>query len=377
MKTTVRSFVALGFVGSTAFAAPFLAIGDNAELFVTGTAGVSYNDNIFLVDSGSKADTIANLTPGVNLEFGKESLVKGTASLSESLSSYLHHSELNSQLTTFNFNAAYTTEKSSLAANASYTQFGQNVFSANGSTVSHNVATVGLNGEHSISPKTSFGAGFNFSRTEYTSAGSIGDKNYGVPLNVFYEITPKVDLSAGLNYNRSETDNGLSYNDYYYNVGARGEFTPKLSGNLTVGMTDRNGSGTGAQSSSGLSFHSGLSYAYSEKTSFTLGADKGFSNSSTGGTTQKNTSFTLGGSTDLSPKWSANASLGYRIIEYIGSGRTDNYVEASIGASYVINTNVSLSASITHSENASDAPSVPISPEFTNNVVSLSISARY
>src|SRR5437870_3199696 len=100
MNTLLRNFVVFGCLGSSVYAAPFLAIGDNAELFLTGSAGVSYNDNIFLADSGpgKESDEIINFTPGINLEFGKESLVKGTMSISESLSTYLDHSEMNSQL---------------------------------------------------------------------------------------------------------------------------------------------------------------------------------------------------------------------------------------------------------------------------------------
>jgi len=53
--------------------------------------------------------------------------------------------------------------------------------------------------------------------------------------------------------------------------------------------------------------------------------------------------------------------------------RTDDYVEGTIGATYIINANFSVNGSYIYRENTSDAASA----EFKNNVVALSISARY
>ncbi len=379
MKNIVRNFVLLGCVGGSALAAPFCAIGDNAELFLTGQAGIRFDDNILLAPGGpnKESDTILSFTPGLELDFGKDSLVKGVLSVSESFSDYLTHSEFNTQLTSVNFKADYAgSEKTKLGATAFYDQFDQNTYAANGTNVRRNVYGGGLDGEYSLSPKTSFGSGLTFSRTEYVQSGSVGEKDYSVPLNVYYGITPKVDLSAGLTYSRSDLDNGLSYDDYYYNIGARGEFTPKLKGNFSIGYDDRKGSGgSAAQDNSSLAFHSGLTYAYSEKTMMSLNADKGFSNASTGTSTQKNTGVSLGAQTAFSAAWQFNSSLAYREIEYEGTsaGRTDDYVEATIGATYVINSNLSVNGAYTLRNLSSNVGGV----EFGNNVIALSVSARY
>lgn len=379
MKNFTRNLVLVGCIGSSACAAPFCAIGDNAELFATGQAGVRFDDNILLAPSGpsKKSDTIFSLTPGLELDFGKDSLLKGVLSASESFNNYLNHSELNSQLLTVNLKAAYSTEKTKLAANAAYVQSDQNSYAANGSNIRRNTYSAGLNGEHAVSEKTSFGTGVTFSRTEYLQSGSVGEKDYGVPVNVYYGITPKTDLSAGVTYGRSDLDNGLSYDDFYYNVGARGEFTPKLSGNFSIGWDDRTGSGgPGAQNNSSLGFRSGLAYAYSEKTTFSLNADKGFTNASTGNSTQKNLGIILGAETALSVSWKLNSSLTYRNIQYEGvaaAGRVDDYLEASLGLTYVVNSNVSLNGAYTYRNLSSNVPTV----EFGNNILAVSVSARY
>lgn len=381
MKNIVRNFVVLGCVGSSAFAAPFCAIGDNAELFLTGKAGVRFDDNILLAPGGpnKKSDTIVSLTPGVELDFGKDSLVKGVFSASETFSSYLNHSEFNTQLAAVKFDAGYSNEKTKLETNASYVQLDQNTYAANGTNVRRDVYAAGVDGEYSVSPKTSLGAGLTYSKTQYLKAGSVGEEDYGVPLNAYYSITPKTDLSVGITYQRNNLDNGYKYDDYYYNVGARGEFTPKLKGSFSVGYNDRRGSGSvsgvPAKDNSGLGFHSGLTYLYSEKTTLTLNADKGFSNASTGTSTQDNTSVVLGAQSNIAPDWAVNGSVAYRTIDYKGTatGRTDDYLEASLGATYVVNSHVNVNGSYTIRNLSSNVQNT----EFGDNVISLSVSARY
>lgn len=372
MKTMVRTALVLAALGSSAYAAPFLAIGDNAELFLTGTAGVRYDDNI-LLQQNKESDGILEFVPGLLLNFGKNSLVTGSFSAAETLDTYFNHSELNVQLLALNFDAKYQGEKLKLEGNASYNELNQNTFAANGAISGiRDMSAAGLTGEYKLSDKTSFGSGFNFNRTFYETSGYIGEKDYSIPANVYYSITSKVDLSAGVTYTRSNLDNGWAYNDYYYNIGTRGQFTPKLSGHASIGFDDRTGSGTGAGNNSGLSYFSGLAYQYSDKTSFTLDANKTYTNATTGGT-QNNYNVTLGGQTQITPAWTLSSSLSWRYIGYEGTSRVDNYLEGDFGATYAISRQVSVTASYAIRNNASNTSGA----EFSDNVVSLSISGRY
>ncbi len=374
MKNIARNLIVLGCISSSAFAAPFLAIGDNAELFVTGSAGVRYDSNILLApDSLKKDDVIAQFVPGIDLEFGKDSLIKGSFTAQETLNSYDKHSELNTQLGAVAFNAKYDNTKLKLGTNASYTQLDQNTYAANGTNLRRDQTNAGANGEYSLSDKTSFGAGFNYSAIHYLKNTGVDEWDYSVPVNVYYGITPKVDLSSGVTYTRSDLDNGTSYDTYYYNVGARGEFTPKLSGSFSIGYNDRNGNGTGATDNSGLGLQSGLAYAYSEKTKFTLDASRDFGNGASGAS-QEQTSVTLAGQTDIAADWQANAGVTYRLIDYKTAGSpTADYYEATVGATYVINANLSVNGSYLFRANKSDISN----QGFTDNVLALSISGRY
>ena len=375
MKNLVRNLIVFSCVGGSAWAAPFLAIGDNAELFLTGSAGVRYDSNILLApDSLRKDDTVSQIVPGFDLEFGKDSLIKGSLTGQETLNSYYKHSELNTQLGAVAFNSTFDNGKLKLGANAGYTQLDQNTYAANGTNLRRDLTNAGVTGEISISDKTSIGSGVSYAETRYLNGtGSVNEKDYTVPVNVYYGITPKVDLSSGVTYTRSDLANGIKYDTYYYNVGARGEFTPKLSGNFSIGYNDRNGKGATATDSSGLGLQTGLAYAYTEKTQFTLNASRDFGNGASGDS-QEQTSVTLGGQTNLASDWQVNADLTYRLIDYKQAGSPSaNYYEATVGATYVINANLSVNGSYLFRGNQSDLSN----QGFTDNVLALSITGRY
>ena len=380
MKNIVRQIALFGCFSGAAFAAPFLAIGDNAELFVTGTAGVRSDSNIELAPNNlRKDDVITQFIPGLELNFGKDALVKGVLTAQETLNSYAKNSQFNAQLGVVAFEAHYDNGKLQLGSNASYTQLDQNTYSANGTNIRRDLSALGVNGEYSISDKTKIGSAVTYSETNYPNAGGVNDKTYGVPVNVYYAITPKVDLSGGVSYTRSELGDQTNYDDYYYNVGARGDFTAKLEGSFSVGYNDRKGSGISttsgiaAPSDSGLGLRSALVYHYTDKTVVRLDGSRDFSNGATGAS-QQSTAVTLSGQSAIATAWRANVGITYRVIDFkITPSRTDDYFEGSMGATYVINSNLSVNGSYIYRSNSSDS----FGNSFIGNIVSLSISARY
>ncbi len=374
MNNIFRQLMLLGCVSSAAFAAPFLAIGDNAELFVTGTVGIRSDSNIELAPNNlRKDDVIAQFIPGLELNFGKDTLVKGVFTAQETLTSYSKNSKFNNQLGAVTGEAHYDNGKLQLNSNAAYTQLDQNTYSANGTNMRRDLTSAGIDGEYSISDKTKIGSAFTYSETRYQQAVGVNDKDYGVPVNVYYAITPKVDLSSGVSYLKSELSNGDRYNDYYYNVGARGDFTSKLEGSFSVGYNERQGSGPTATNSGGLGLRSALIYHYTEKTLFRLDSSRDFSNA-TSGASQQATAITLRGQTDIAVDWKANMAVTYRVVDYKTTpSRTDDYYEGTIGATYIINSKFSVNGSYLFRTNYSNA----VGNSFIDNVVSLSISARY
>lgn len=376
MKKIASNLIALGCVGSSAVAAPFLAIGDNAELFAIADAMASYNDNILLGPANTEEeDVVFTFRPGFDLQFGKDSLIKGNVIARGTFTSYSDNSDLNNQLFGIASNARYDGGNLQLSGYASFDELDQPTVDVTGGTlVERNVTTAGINGELSLTEKISIGSGASYLYTDYRTAGYVDQWNYSVPVNVYYELTPKVDVSTGVRYTRVDIDQpGVNqYDDMYYNVGARGEFTPKLTGNFSIGYTTRDAN-AGPDPDGAFGADASLGYAYSDKTQLSLALARNFNNSSVGDS-YVNSQITLSAVSAITADWSLNASVTYREFDYEVTNIKEEYIEGSVGATYIINNYLSTGLSYTYRDKSSDAGA---GAEFENNVVTLSLSARY
>jgi polysaccharide biosynthesis protein VpsM len=376
MKHLVRNLSILGCVGSSAFAAPFLAIGDSAELFVTADTSIAYNDNILLGAPGTeREDTILTFTPGFDLQFGKNSQLKGSVIGTATLTNYSDNNRLNNQLFGIGSKATYQSGGLTLDGVLSFNELDQPTIDVvpAGKLVERDVTTAGLNGELSLTEKVSVGSGITYVKTDYRTPGYTGQEEYTVPVNVYYELTPKVDVSTGIRYTNTQLDaaGANEFENFYYNVGARGAFTPKLSGAFSVGYNYRTAN-VGPDDGGSPGADASLSYAYTEKTQFTLALSRNYSNSSAGGASYENTQITLGASSAIRPDILLNAAITYRQLDYQVGSQSDDYYEGTLGATYVINGYLRTSLSYLYRDQTSN-----IGSEFSNNIVTLSLSARY
>jgi len=361
----VLTSVALSVVAQ---AAPFLAIGDGAELFATGAVGIRADDNIFL-SNNAVSDVIFDITPGAQLTFGKDGQVKGALTLVDTFSNYSRNSALNTDLFSGDFAAGYSDGKVKVDLSTGYHELNQNAVDIHGLT-RRNVSNILTKGEVEVSQITSVEGGFSLTHTSYKRAGYGNSDDYTVPVNFYYKWTPKVDLSAGYQYRFYQIQKGIGQDstDNYFNVGARGEFTPKLNGEFTVGLTQRNFKHLPDETMLGL--NANLTYAFSEKTSLQLGASSA-PDTAPQGQQEKNLSLNTSVTTNISDQWKVSAGVSWRAIDYLT--RTDHYVEGNLAATYIINTYVSLVGAYAYRKNSS----VLGGSEFTNNVFSFAANVRY
>jgi hypothetical protein len=383
MKKIVQNLVLLSSMGSAAVAAPFLAVGDNADIFATAASSVAYNDNLLLSADGAElTDTVFVVTPGFDLKYGKDSTVKGDVFVNSTLSSYADNVKLNNQLFATGATASYDTEQVKLNANLSFAELDQPTadnaaaIALQSTLLEHHDTAAGINGELRYSEKISFGSGVSYTNTDYKSATAVEQKAYSVPVNVYYELTPKVDVSAGVTYTHSELSgvtagNPDLFDAFYYNIGSRGSFTPKLSGTFSVGYNTRNAN-VGEDEDGSVGSKASLAYAYSEKTQLTLGINRDFANSTSGGSSYETTDLSLGASSAITVDWRLSAGLTYRMMEY--TTETRDYIEASLGATYTINEYLTAGLNYVNRSQTSDRGAAN---EFAGNVVSISLSARY
>ena len=172
MKNIVRNLTTLSCVASSAFAAPFLAIGDNAELFAIADLKAAYNDNILLAPSGplEEQDTVVTFVPGFDLVYGKDSLLKGNLVGTATLTSYSDNTQYNNQLLAIAANSSYESASLSLNAFASFKELDQATVDVSG-LIERHIASMGINGEYAFSEKISLGSGVSYNHVDYKDPG--------------------------------------------------------------------------------------------------------------------------------------------------------------------------------------------------------------
>ena len=380
MKKCILWGTILISASSMAMASPFLALGDGAELFLTGTGKVKFDDNV--LSSPTKiSDTIFVLSPGLEVTTGKNSQISTLLDCSEDVTRYDKTTSLNTNLAHVTFGANYLASKSTVMINAGYNQNNQNT--PTGTTVPgsigagllrSNETNAGISGETDLTQKTRVGLGFTYDKTHYVNnpAGTVDDKIYTVPIDFYYEYTQKLSLLAGLRYRDTELAGLPGYKDYYYSVGARGDFTALISGTLGLGINERTTPGLANQSSFGL--NSSLTYKASEKTKITLNLNDD-TGASSNGQSQEIISFSSRVDTDFDNAWKGFASVTYNNTKYKNAvpSRTDNYYEGDIGFTYVFSLKFNVTGTYSYKKNDSNA----VAQSFNDNLISLAAVVRY
>ena len=359
-------------------AAPFLAIGDGAELFVTGTLGVRSDDNIFL-SSKATSDTIWDINPGVTIEFGKNGDVRGSLALVDAFANYSDHSSLNTNLFSGDFVATYDDKKTRMDFNVGYHELNQNTLdtrpSSNGGfLVRRDQFQIGTKGEVETSAITSIAAGVSFEHMNYKLAGYADSDELKVPVSFYYKWTAKTQLSMGYTYSNYQTTIGRDSNDHFFNIGMRGDLLASLTGEVKVGVDQRNISGGVSRTDPGLDVNA--TYEYSPKTKILLTAANRHATTPQGVET-KDLSLGAQARFEIDQNWSGTLGLTWRNIAYsrfaVGP-HEDDYIEGLVGVVYVVNSNIRVNAGYTYRDNRSNNAN---GASFTNNIFGLSVALRY
>ncbi len=368
------SILALSLATATvAFPAPFLAVGDGAELFLTGTLGVRSDDNVFLANSGEIDDVIIDINPGIALTFGKGSLTQGKFSFTEKIARYSENGGLDTELASLAFSSNYDDGKSKFTTNANYDELNQNTVDTTGGgnvLARRNVAKLGANAELSASAKSKVGVGIKYSDTDYKRAGYNDQTVFEIPVNYYYAVTSKVDISLGYRYRSTEVQARPDSKGHSFRVGARGEFSPKTTGTVSVGVGNRDFSGGTISDKDILDLDARLDIALSAKSTLRLTASNDFGVSGSG---QEQKNFALGGLLrgKVSDQLSLRGGLNFRKIDYYT--REDDYTELQLGFDYIVSQIVTVQGGYAYRNNDSGLAG----GDFKNSVFSLAAKFRY
>jgi len=189
----------------------------------------------------------------------------------------------------------------------------------------------------------------------------------------FYAVAPKTDLSLGFSYqNNMVGAPGIGSDQYFFNVGARGQFTGKLTGQFSVGyeQIDFN---RGGRNNSGVGADSGFSYAATDKTTFTLGVLSGFGYSPQFGNSYRDLQPNVGFTSKMSDHWSIGGQAGYGRFTYISVPQQDDFYFGQGNLTFIMNPSVSFTGSYRYAEDDSNIAA----NSFTNNIFTVGVSLKY
>lgn len=370
---------ALAFILPNANAiAPF---SDNSALFITGVANAAYNSNLFLSHTHETSSGVFDFMPGLAYDFGQNG-----GQFSGSLSGYVDFqiittdTHLDHTLPNLVYTSVYDDSKTKINLDASYHELDLATFDITDTMVVRDVYHADLTGEEIITEKSSVGAGIFFDDTNYFKTGYADLETVAIPLDYYYEVEPKLDLSAGVRYrNNTVGGDGIDSHDLYYNIGARGEFSPLLTGEIDVGYNTqhmdlgRDHNGLGADAS--------LVYAYSEKTNVVLGVTDDFGYGADGRALRQ-VSANLGFNSAISDQWAVDATGSFGHYSYYGqvpngSGGTvqqsDDFYTLQAGITYIVSLNAKIRAGYTFQRDSSNVASA----SFNDNILNLAVSLSF
>jgi len=186
-------------------------------------------------------------------------------------------------------------------------------------------------------------------------------------------VTAKTGVRAGYTYRAIFITDFPDQNsqDHTLSVGTTREISSTLSGDIEIGMTNRQLS-TG-ESGTIIPIDGTLSWVATPRMVYTAYVHRDFGNSALAGSTYLQTLVGLRMGYNLAEKWNAGAGIQYEIAEYYNSERIDNYWTGNVDLSYAPSRFMSMSAGYVYRMNQSTIEQA----EFQNNQLQFSVNARY
>ncbi len=385
-KHTSKFFGAVALLGmvATVQAAPLFSVGDNLDVFFDGKLKGQYNSNVTSAHSNKVEDYALIMSPGVVVNWGRNSKVSANASFHEDMIRYLDNARYNENLAKAFFDLTYQGDPFSAKLNVSYVQNYQNTPSAivpgvtNQDIIRSDTFTAGAMGYYNISPKTSLELGFNYTNQRYVEGWDYlyNDRNiYNIPISIYYSVTPQLDLGLFFQYSYEQLDDakgvtglgwsvapGRNRSNYFGGVSARVKSWERLSGLVNVGVTmvdidDYTWQGLLiAPSSTFTNFGADIALTYELTQKINLTA-KGYQNYSVGAAGQniKNLGGAFDGRYQINQFFDLTATfIRYTHSTYTDTSRADDTYSSGLTFGYNPNSYLRFTAGYTYFMNSSN-----------------------
>ncbi|MGJ8652350.1 MAG: outer membrane beta-barrel protein [Opitutaceae bacterium] len=367
--------------------APLISIGDNVDVLFNGSTSLLWSSNVFRDEEDELDDIIWTISPGFEVNVGRGLSNADLSIITRyDIVRYSDLDQLDTELFHIKAIGSYETSRLDLSGSVSFDESKASSGNLNfQDMIESDSFAARLDGEYRVSPKFSVGSGVSYSDREYQTYEEYFADREGItiPLDVFYELTPKVDLSLGYAYTQTDVGEtnrpiieGVSstfVSDYesrshFFNIGARGQLLPKLSGFFKIGYRTRESDDStiqtlllgvpvaSAQTNRGdsgrLGFDADFTWNTTAKLTTGLGLSRDFGIGSEGDTTEISR-VDVNASYSINTNWSSQASAGYTLRDH-ESGREDHQYRLGLRLSYVPNQHWRFSGGYSYIENDSD-----------------------
>jgi len=378
-------------------AAPLVSIGDSVDVFFNGSSSLEWQSNVFSDERGAVDDYKYTVSPGFEINVGRGLSNADLSIITRyDIVRFDKVTDLDNELFHIKAVGSYAGSRLTVNGLVSYDENQSNGADGNdnqkGKLSASETTAANLNGEYTLSPKFSFGAGVNYNKREYKESSSADRESYTVPLDIFYELTPKVDLSIGYTYTSTEVSRTLSgvngvdgydKEQHFVNVGARGDLLPKLNGSFKIGFNTMDSDDpltvednvlgrSDRDSSSSLGLDASFTYLATAKVSTNLNLNRNFDVAGQGESTEA-TRVDLSANYSINTRFTATANLGYTLREYVDTKREDDNYRTGLSLSYVPNEYWRFSTGYNYTENDSNSDG----QSYEAHVINVSASLRY
>lgn len=370
---------------ATLSAAPLITIGDEVDVFFTGSAIGKWTSNLYW--SQNKVDDyVYTFRLGAEANYGRNSKFKASVKFYEDIISYVQETSQNTNLANVFANATYTEDRWFVAANFSFQQLSQNTDTTTNTDtlVRSDKYAASVNGSYSFTDKISADLGFYWYEQNYVEQFSAQYSDidvYRVPVSLLYKVTDKISAGLSYQYRYSEYTGGSAVSaarfgsettDHFVGVTIRGELLPKLSAETYFGYSLREMDNSQGTDDSTFAFSVTLNYLLTDKVSLFLKSGRDFGN----GASRQSSTITYvetGANYAFSQYVSSYASLRFSNSAYLANPRDDDNYSANIGVNYNPTRYLSVGASYSYQNNASNL----VGCSYMAHLVSIRVDLKY
>jgi len=373
----VRAAVAL--LAAACLACPpahaLVSLNDGTEhLYLTGTAGLSYDSNIY-AHAGSVGDTI--YSAGLLLEYSRRAGMIGVdGQVGLDLSQFVDNHGENYINPRFGLEFTKATGRTTGDLNLRVARENRADSAVNLRTESWNYSAA-LQLKYPVIERYSIAGNIGYTSRQYNrNTGLSNLETYNAGADLYYTLASDRDLVAGYRYRYSETSRNTAFDDNAFTVGVSGKIVSRLNGSLRVGYQARQPHGATTDGDfHGLTASGAVTWTATKKFSLTGELVKDLS------VTASDVSIdTLSANLDAQYVFNAKVAVfvnvgggNSRFLGVAAAGRHDRFFTFGGGVNYTLMQHLRATLAYTHYQNWSTLAY----SDYDRNTFTLSLSSRW